>query len=181
MEGGLATVLSDLGWKIDVVNPGLFDQSQFSDQFQDEGDFNPKNCRIAGKAMQAIEEGIVKYAEKENFLLMLGGDHCIPIGTIAAVKRARPNTGIVWVDAHADINTPQTSSSGNLHGMPLSFLLGLHDTKSLPSFEYFEPCLKPSDIVYIGLRDVDKEEKKIIKDLGIKAFTVRGSFYCTDN
>jgi arginase len=77
------------------------------------------------------------------------------------------------VDAHGDINTPQTSSSGNMHGMPVAFLMGLVEgAEKLPGFEWFRPCLKPSDIVYIGLRDLDKGEKKIIKKLGIKAYTV---------
>lgn len=172
MEGGLASEISGLGWRIDIVDPEMFDQSKFGAAGYDSNS-NPKNCQIAGKAMKAIEDGIYEYAKTDNFILSLGGDHCIPIGTIAAIKRARPNTGVVWVDAHADINTPQTSNSGNLHGMPLAFLLGLVDTKALPSFEYFEPCLKPSDIVYIGLRDVDDGEKKIIKELGIKAFTMK--------
>ena len=86
--------------------------------------------------------------------------------------KMRPNTGIVWVDAHADINTPNTSSSGNMHGMPVGFLLGLYDHLQLPTFQWFKPCLKPSDIVYIGLRDLDAPEKVAIKKLGIKAYTM---------
>ncbi len=77
------------------------------------------------------------------------------------------------MDAHGDINTPETSSSGNMHGMPLAFLLGLvNDAHTYPGFSWFKPCVKPSDIVYIGLRDLDKGEKRIIKKLGIKAYTV---------
>lgn len=173
LEAGLSSDLSDLGWRIDLTDARLFDQEKYAKGGLD-GHSTPKNCKVAGKAMQDIEEKIYEYAKKENFLLMLGGDHSIPIGTIAGVKRARPNTAVVWVDAHADINTPAGSLSGNLHGMPLAFLLGLvENVKSLPSFEYFEPCLKPSELVYIGLRDVDKEEKKIIKELGIKAYTMQ--------
>lgn len=173
MEAGLVSSLSELGWRIDIVNPALFEQSKYSALGFD-ANTNPRNCKVAGKAMQDIEKSIYEYAKQDNFLLMLGGDHCIPIGTIAAIKRARPNTGVVWVDAHADINTPATSHSGNLHGMPLAFLLGLVDNvRALPSFEYFTPCLQPADIVYIGLRDVDNGEKKFIKNLGIKAFTMQ--------
>lgn len=85
----------------------------------------------------------------------------------------RPNTGVVWVDAHSDINTPESSLSGNMHGMPVSFLLGLvKGANKLPSMEWFNPCLNPKDIVYIGLRDLDKAEKVMIKELGIKAFTM---------
>jgi len=78
------------------------------------------------------------------------------------------------VDAHADINTPAKSLSGNMHGMPVAFLTGLVDNySSLPGFSWFVPQLQPSDIVYIGLRDLDEEEKLTIRRLGIKAFTVR--------
>lgn len=77
------------------------------------------------------------------------------------------------VDAHADINTPETTGSGNMHGMPLGFLLGLaKNMNSLPNFGWIKPCVKPEEIVYIGLRDLDQGEKKAIRALGIKAFTV---------
>lgn len=80
------------------------------------------------------------------------------------------------MDAHADINTLATSQSGNMHGMPLAFLLGLvENANKLPGFQWFKPCVKPTDIVYIGLRDLDKGEKLAIKKLGIKAFTVRSN------
>jgi arginase len=96
MDGGLSHELSDLGWRIDVVDPTIFNQEKYAESGFD-GKSRPRNCKVAGKAMQDIENTVYEYAKKENFLLMLGGDHSIPIGTIAAVKRARPNTGIVWV------------------------------------------------------------------------------------
>lgn len=76
------------------------------------------------------------------------------------------------VDAHADINTPDSTTSGNLHGCPVSFLLGLSGTNIEPFSKWMSPCLKPENLVYIGLRDVDAEEKKIIRELGIKAFSM---------
>lgn len=79
------------------------------------------------------------------------------------------------VDAHGDINTPSESSSGNMHGMPVAFLMGLvKNASSLPGFGWFKPCLAPQDLVYIGLRDLDPAEKVTIRRLGIKAFTVSG-------
>ena len=112
-------------------------------------------------------------SKNDDFSLILGGDHCIPIGTLPALMKLRPDTGIVWVDAHADINTPQISSSGNVHGMPVAFLMGLVDkVQELPSFDWFTPCITPKDVVYIGLRDLDPGEKQLIRKLGIKAFTV---------
>lgn len=77
------------------------------------------------------------------------------------------------VDAHADINTPANSISGNMHGMPLGFLLGLvKNARQLPGFGWFEPTVKASDIVYIGLRDLDNAERMTLRELGIKAFSV---------
>jgi arginase len=120
-----------------------------------------------------MHKKVLEEASTGNFVLILGGDHCIPIGTIGGLLQARPSTGIVWVDAHADINTPESSSSGNMHGMPLSFLLGLIDNvTAYPGLSWFNPCLKPRDIVYIGLRDLDKAEKETIHRLGIKAYTM---------
>lgn len=78
------------------------------------------------------------------------------------------------MDAHADINNPTRSVSGNMHGMPVSFLMGLVDNAhKLPGFEWFKPHVAINDVVYIGLRDLDQDEKDTIRKLGIKAYTVR--------
>ena len=124
-----------------------------------------------------------KVQEKINsgyFPLILGGDHSIGIGSLTGILNARPNTGIIWVDAHADLNTPATSGSGNMHGMPIGLLLDHRggpttvDHASLPNFEFLVdgPRLPPESIVYVGLRDVDPMERTMIRDLGIKAYTM---------
>lgn len=157
-------------------------------------DAKAKNCYEVGNVCKLIEKKIVGELSNENFPLILGGDHCISIGTISAIKKLRGNVGIVWVkttkrsfhlfkshhnlityqvDAHGDINTPSTSSSGNMHGMPLALLLGLvSNARDMPGFDWFSPCLEPKDIVYIGLRDLDKHEKIVIRKLGIRAYSV---------
>lgn len=89
---------------------------------------------------------------------------------LTSLCRAHPDACVIWVDAHADINTPETTDSGNIHGMPVSFLLGLAGT--VPEFSWVKPVLKPNKLVYIGLRDIDSGEKKILKDNGIKAFSM---------
>jgi len=95
-----------------------------------------------------------------HFPLVLGGDHSIAIGTIAGVARGRGRTpGVIWVDAHGDINTPLTSPSGNVHGMPVHFALEQH-------------AVDPKRMAFIGLRDVDDGEKRAIRDLGVKAYTM---------
>jgi arginase len=95
-----------------------------------------------------------------HFPLVLGGDHSIAMGTLAGVTRARGKApGVIWVDAHGDINTPITSPSGNVHGMPVYFALEAHS-------------VAPERMVFIGLRDVDEGEKRAIRELGVKAFTM---------
>jgi arginase len=95
-----------------------------------------------------------------GFPLVLGGDHSIAIGTLAGVSRARGRApGVIWVDAHGDINTPMTSPSGNVHGMPVHFALEAQN-------------IMPDRMVFIGLRDVDEGEKRAIRELGVKAFTM---------
>jgi arginase len=91
---------------------------------------------------------------------VLGGDHSIAMGTLAGVSRARGRApGVIWVDAHGDINAPITSPSGNVHGMPVHFALEANS-------------VTPDRIVFIGLRDVDEGEKRVIRELGVKAFTM---------
>ncbi len=95
-----------------------------------------------------------------GFPLVLGGDHSIAMGTIAGVARARGKApGVIWVDAHGDINTPLTSPTGNVHGMPVHFALQEH-------------AVDPSRMVFIGLRDVDDGEKRAIRELGVRAFAM---------
>jgi arginase len=107
--------------------------------------------------LAGIVEGIVR---GDRFPLVLGGDHSIAMGTIAGVARARNRApGVIWVDAHGDINTPLTSPSGNVHGMPVHFALQEH-------------AVDPARMVFIGLRDVDAGEKRAIRELGVRAFTM---------
>ena len=135
---------------------------------------NVKNCDEVGNVCKSIYQTVSECSPSKDLVLIIGGDHSISLGTIPALISKRPSTGVIWVDAHADINTPATSLSGNMHGMPLGLLLGLYeDYAKLPNFQWFTPCLQPSDVVYIGLRDVDDGEKRFIKKLNIKCFTVR--------
>ena len=140
--------------------------------------------------MSGIADQVYSHSREGRMTLTLGGDHSVAIGTVAGVARATRerlgrDTAVVWVDAHADLNTIESTPSGNIHGMPLSFLLGLNSTY-IPEFSWIEPdpssysetqpqkkpLLHPSKLVYIGLRDVDSGEKKLLKQHGIKAFSM---------
>jgi len=94
------------------------------------------------------------------------------MGTVAGSFAKYPNAGLLWIDAHADINTPLTTDSGNLHGCPVSFLMGLDSQSYPPELKWVPNCLNPKKIAYIGLRDVDSGEKKILKNHNITAFSM---------
>lgn len=171
---GLGDQLGDIGWSVRYAKPVNFPDSKSFATALDSDKITIRNCEECGHASQIIHSRVKKDFEKDtDFPLILGGDHGISIGTISALQQ-RKRSGIVWVDAHADINTPLDSSSGNVHGMPLAFLLGLYpEVTKLPGFEWFKPpYLDSKDIVYIGLRDVDAPEKRTINQLGIKAFSM---------
>jgi arginase len=120
--------------------------------------------------------------------VVLGGDHSIAIGSIAAQaihhrKRNLP-VGLIWVDAHADMNTPETSPSGNIHGMPLAVSLG-RGAKELVSLAGGPPALSPRHVSLFGVRDLDVEERRTVKDSGVRVFTMaeideRGVARCLD-
>ncbi len=110
-----------------------------------------------------------------RLVVALGGDHSLAMGTVAAAKRAlgpEARLGVIWVDAHADINTPTTSATGHIHGMPVAHLLGHGDPRFLSAWGG-GALISPSDIVYIGLRSLDPPERDAIRALGITAFSMK--------
>jgi len=168
-----------------------------------------KNPRAVSSVTQQLSEEVYSHAKAGRFVLTLGGDHSIAIGTICGTAKAiRERLGremaVIWVDAHADINTPDSSLSGNIHGMPVAFLTGLastinpnatngtsangsatngsrtndsstNDTTTEPlPFSWLPPAppLSVSKLVYIGLRDVDRAEKLILRQYNIRAFSM---------
>lgn len=108
--------------------------------------------------------------------IVLGGDHSIGIGTISGASRfakeQNGQLGLIWVDAHADMNTPQTTHTGNIHGMPLSVLLG-QGFPELVGLGGFSPKVLPQNVALIGIRTLDSDEKEICRKSGIRYFTMR--------
>ncbi|MCX7277353.1 MAG: arginase [Burkholderiales bacterium] len=108
--------------------------------------------------------------------IMLGGDHCLGIGSISAVARHCRETGkklrVLWLDAHSDFNTAALTPSGNIHGMPVACLCG-HGPKSLIEIGGHVPAISPSEIVEIGIRSVDAGEKRFVHEIGIEVFDMR--------
>lgn len=121
------------------------------------------NMKLAAKVESVVARG--------NFPLILGGDHSIAIGTLAGLTKAYSNLGVIWYDAHVDMNTAETSPSGNIHGMPLAVSMGLGH-ESLVNLHSEGQKVKPENIVIIGARSVDPGERLLIKEKGIKVFTM---------
>jgi arginase len=133
--------------------------------------------------LREIKEACVQLAEDVKKSLaggelpvILGGDHSVAIGSVAGAssffRERGQSLGLVWFDAHADMNTPETTPSGNIHGMPLAVLLG-HGAPELTEIEGFSPKVEPRFCAHIGARDVDPGERELIRKLGMRFFTMR--------
>jgi arginase len=140
---------------------------------------NMKQPKFVSAVTKEVSEQVYTHAKEGKLVLTLGGDHSIAIGTVSGTARAiRERLGreiaVIWVDAHADINTPESSESGNIHGMPVAFLTGLATEEREDTFGWLKDHhrLSTKKLVYIGLRDIDKGEKKILREHGIKAFSM---------
>ena len=117
--------------------------------------------RVAYSAEEMVSEGL--------FPVFLGGDHSVSIGTVSGVAGAAGRTGVIWLDAHADFNTPETSPSGNIHGMPLAALTG----RGHPDLVGIGNGVRTEDVVMVGLRSVDSEERKLLVEAGVRAYTMK--------
>jgi arginase len=121
-------------------------------------------------------ELVLKSLEAGAVPLLLGGDHSMAAGTVAGVaefyRRKNQKIGLIWIDAHSDINTPETSPSGNVHGMPLAAIMGLGPADLGNIFD-FSPKVHAENCVLVGIRDVDAHEKENIRRAGVEVFTMR--------
>jgi arginase len=119
---------------------------------------------------------VEKAATEGRVPLVLGGDHSVAIGTVAGMssffRKQHRKMGLIWIDAHADMNTPESSPSGNVHGMPLACLIGLgpHELTHLGGYA---PKVEPGSVVIIGLRSVDEIERLNVRGTGVHPFTMR--------
>ncbi|PYZ95485.1 arginase [Alteribacter lacisalsi] len=147
---------------IEIGRPDKFD-------VVDEG--NLKDLNEVVKANQALSDTITKSIGDGEFPLILGGDHSIAIGTLAGVANKSDNLGVIWYDAHGDLNTGDTSPSGNIHGMPLAVSLGIGHP-SLTEIGSYAPKIKPENLVLVGARSLDEGERELIREKGIKVFTM---------
>ncbi len=169
---------------------GLVEQlTKLGFEVKDTGDIDvplPEECDM-GDPRQKYAEDIADVCKdlKERTLsvmkegyrpVVLGGDHSLSMGSISGVSQFHgeqgKSMGLIWFDAHGDMNTPETSSSGNVHGMPLAHLLGLGNG-GLSDVGGSDPQIRPGSTVLIGIRDLDDREKKMIADSGVRVLTMK--------
>jgi arginase len=132
---------------------------------------NLRNLDLVAEKSTLLAEKVDEVIQSGSFPLVLGGDHSIAIGTLAGVSKHYSSLGVIWYDAHGDLNTAETSPSGNIHGMPLAVSLGIGH-RSLTDLAGYTPKIKPENVVIIGARSLDEGEKVLIKEKGIKVYTM---------
>ena len=130
-----------------------------------------RNLEEIIETSETLSQSVSNILSNNHFPLILGGDHSIAIGSISGVSKHYENLGVIWYDAHGDLNIPEESPSGNIHGMPLRILAGDGDDK-LVNIANYAPKVKPENIVLIGMRDLDVGERQYIKDNNIKTYTM---------
>ncbi len=141
-----------------------------------EGAANAKYLKEITATCTKHAELVLKTLEAGKVPLALGGDHSMAAGTVSGVaefyRRQNQHIGLIWIDAHTDINTPESSPSGNVHGMPLAALMGLWPGELANIFD-FSPKVRPENCVLVGVRDIDAVEKENVRKAGIGVFTMR--------
>lgn len=168
---GLAERLRALGHRVrddgDIVIKGPEQQKVRSERMR----YLPEIVR----ACTVLSAKVAAIVEQGAFPLVLGGDHAVALGTIAglglAARASHQSVGVLWIDAHGDMNTDETTPSGNIHGMPLAASLGL-GARELTSIGGPHPKISPKNVALVATRDLDDGERQNIKRLGIKAFTM---------
>jgi arginase len=169
---GLGERLSALG--ITVVDEG--DLVAPIPETKTYGDPRKKYIREIARVCERLYKSSLGALEKGGLPLVLGGDHSLASGSVAAtadfVRRENKPLGLIWVDAHGDMNTPSSSSSGNVHGMPLASLLG-PEPQELSKIGGFSPKVTADRTVLIGIRNLDEREKELMRESGVTVFTMK--------
>jgi arginase len=169
---GLQARLKQLGHHVEDI--GNIPVKQAEEQHY--GDKRAKYLTEIAETCRGLAE-ITERTLAEGLLpLVLGGDHSIASGTIAGVaahfRKQEKRIGLIWLDAHGDMNTPEYSPSGNIHGMPMAAIAG-YGPPELTEIAGFKPKVEPRSIAMVGIRDLDSKERRMIKEAGIHVFTMR--------
>lgn len=164
--------IAQLGYEVRDLGNVMVDQPESSP-------VGPSNARYLAQIAHTctrLAELVEKAAGEDRLPLVLGGDHSIAVGTVAGVanhyRKSGQRIGLIWVDAHADMNTPEISPSGNVHGMPLACCIGKGPVE-LTHLLGYAPKVDPRNVALVGIRSVDDKEKKIVQQTGVNVFTMR--------
>jgi arginase len=169
-----------LGERVAALGRAVVDKGNLATpilETQPPGDEHKKYIREIEKVCQGVYQTVLASLDAGAIPLVLGGDHSLAAGSVAAAAawagrtRDRP-IGLLWVDAHGDMNTPATSVSGNVHGMPLAALLG-REPAELSRIGGFSPKVLPAHTVLVGVRNLDEREKILVRDSGVHVFTMK--------
>ncbi len=164
--------IAALGYEVQDLGNVPVDQPEASP----EGHPHAKYLSQIATSCQRLAVEVNETLNRGSMPLVLGGDHSVAIGTVSGVsqhfRRQGEKVGLIWLDAHADMNTPETSPSGNVHGMPLAAVVGMGPFELTGLFGY-TPKVAAANTVVVGLRDVDDLEKPHVRDSGVHAFTMR--------
>jgi arginase len=164
--------LSSLGYDIEDLGNVLVDQPEATPVGRESARYLQQIAHTCTRLMEMVEQA----ADQTKVPLVLGGDHSIAIGTIAGMsnhyRKAGQKLGLIWIDAHADMNTPQSSPSGNIHGMPLACSIGIGPPE-LANLGGYSPKIDPKNVAIVGLRSVDQTEREHVRATGVNAYTMR--------
>lgn len=164
---GIVKRLEALGH--DVLDEGnIAVPAAFQDLEQNE---QLKNLEEVARVNEQLAQVVSRVKREGRFPLVIGGDHSLGIGSLAGLSSTVENLGVIWFDAHTDVNTPETSPSGNIHGMALAASLGEGHERLIHLYQE-GPKVKPENVVIIGTREADPEEKEFIRRMGIQTYTM---------
>lgn len=171
---GLSAKLTELGYTVEDL--GNIPVALAEMRRATPADARHKYLAEVAKSNAILSDCVEGILDRGAVPVVLGGDHSIAIGSVAGVagyyRRRGQRIGIIWIDAHADINTPESSPSGNIHGMPLAVLLG-YGPEVLTHIGGFAPKIHPEDCVIIGVRQIDEGERQLARQLGLRIYTMR--------
>jgi arginase len=169
---GLNQRLALLGYEVEDLGNVAVAQQESTPTGAENAKYLPQIAKTCAK-LAAMVESVLSAGK---FPLVLGGDHSIAAGTVAGVshsyRQRGQKIGLIWIDAHADMNTPESSPSGNVHGMPLACCIGKGPRELTEIFDY-APKVDGGNVVLIGIRDVDENERAVVRASGVTAFTMR--------
>jgi arginase len=164
--------LKSLGYEVEDFGNIAVEQAEAWPEGDPAAKYLPQIAAACDQLASQVQDALSRGAMP----LVLGGDHSVAIGTVSGVSRhfrgQNQNVGLIWLDAHADMNTPETSPSGNIHGMPLACLLGMGPAE-LVDLTGYRPKIAPHNTVIVGLREVDLPERSHVRESGVRAFTMR--------